>query len=127
MEAKRRRSGVHSIPDKTSTGTKRPVRRTHPGVGRGENQSAESRAKVSAYQVKGRKKKTLPPPQRVKIEETEKGKRWLSPGEVELHGDVLEVRDEYGKIVDSVLLPDTGEKAREQEKGKEGENDSSSQ
>lgn len=105
MDAERKKSRVRSIPDKTSTGTRRPVRKslTATGTGRGE-QPFEYRAKEP--QVKARRKKPSPPlPPKVKVEKTQKGKRWLSPGEVELHGDVLEVRDRNGKIVDSILLP----------------------
>ena len=120
MDAERKQSGVRSIPDKTSTGTRRPVRRTPSGMGR-RDRTTESEAKVFEYeaeqhQVKGRKKKSSPPsPPRVRIEKTEKGKRWLSPGEVELHGDVLEVRDAYGKIVDSTVIHSASEEAKEGE------------
>ena len=120
MGIKRKQSGVRSIPEKTATGTRYPLRKTVEGPGRGwGDRPFENEAKVYAYnaqghQLKGRRKKSPPSPPRVRIEKTQKGKRWLSPGEVELHGDVLEVRDESGKIVDSVLLPSPGEEANKE-------------
>lgn len=110
MDAERKKSGVRSIPDKTSTGTRRPVRRSLTATGKGwGEQPSEYRAKEPQVRA-GRKKPSPTLPPKVKVERTQKGKRWLSPGEVELHGDVLEVRDRNGKIVDSVLLPPQEEK-----------------
>lgn len=47
----------------------------------------------------------LPLPEEVKIERTKNGKRWsTSSMEVELAKDILEVRDGWGKIVDTLYL-----------------------
>lgn len=51
----------------------------------------------------GHSKVVLPP--EVKITQTPTGKRWCTPAmEVELRGDVLEVRDGFGNIIDSIIL-----------------------
>lgn len=45
----------------------------------------------------------LPP--RVKVVQTPQGKRWVTPTmAVELRGDVLEIRDGFGNIIDAVIL-----------------------
>lgn len=64
--------------------------------------------KEGQHAVNGNGKKTeekviLPP--EVKVTETANGKRWFTSGmEVELRGDVLEVRDSFGNIIDSIIL-----------------------
>lgn len=51
----------------------------------------------------GHSKVVLPP--EVKITPTPAGKRWSTPTmEVELRGDVLEIRDGFGNIVDSIVV-----------------------
>lgn len=51
----------------------------------------------------GQEKKTLPP--EIKVTQTPEGKHWFTPTiEVELRGDVLEIRDGLGKIIDAVIL-----------------------
>lgn len=48
--------------------------------------------------------RTVVPPE-VKVIPTPAGKRWFTPTmEVELRGDVLEIRDGLGNIVDAVIL-----------------------
>lgn len=48
--------------------------------------------------------KVVLPPQ-VKISPTPTGKRWSTPAmEVEFRGDVLEIRDGFGNIVDSIVV-----------------------
>lgn len=48
--------------------------------------------------------KVVLPPQ-VKISPTLTGKRWSTPAmKVELRGDVLEIRDGFGNIVDSIVV-----------------------
>lgn len=109
MGIDRRYSEVHSIPDKTSTGPRR-IRRKSIG-GRGTIGGEQPPEAGKGYQLKRKKKMPASPlPPRVKVEKTNKGKRWLSPGEVELSGDVLEIRDRDGKIVDAVLIPSPEEK-----------------
>ena len=115
MDAERKKSGARSIPDKTSTGTRRVTRRSVAGT-RGEGGTPPPEYETKPHRGKARKKKipSPPSPPRVKIEKTEEGKRWLGPGEVELHGDLLEVRDGYGRIVDSVVV----HSKKEEDKGK---------
>ena len=44
-------------------------------------------------------------PEEIKVSKTKNGKRWnTSSMEAELAGDILEVRDGLGKIVDSTIL-----------------------
>jgi len=120
MDAERKQSSVRSIPDKTSTGTRRVARRSVAGT-RGEGATPPPEYETEPHRGKLRKRKipSPPSPPRVKVEETEEGKRWLGPGEVELHGDVLEVRDGYGKIVDSVVVPSKEEDKNKPSRGKE--------
>lgn len=48
--------------------------------------------------------RTVVPPE-VKVIPTPTGKRWFTPAmEVELRGDVLEIRDGFGNIIDAVVL-----------------------
>lgn len=48
--------------------------------------------------------KLILPPE-VKVTSTPSGKRWSTPTlEVELRGDVLEIRDGFGNIVDSIVV-----------------------